>query len=107
MVALKPGKEWVAFTLAIGMATALNVFTGAVLWDALFNEAPGLSENGTQVLTGWGGGIVGVLGAYVGYRAGASDGAQKGPGAAAGGAAAPGPGEGLSGPQSGAQASSE
>lgn len=61
-----PGRDWVAVTLAIGVATALNIFTFAVLYDAIFAERAGLSENGTQVLTGWGGGVIGVLGAYIG-----------------------------------------
>ena len=62
--------EIVAILLAVGIATALNAITFAVVYDALFSDAPGLSENATQVLTGWGGGIIGILGAYVGYRAG-------------------------------------
>ena len=61
---------WVAVILAVGMATALNAITFAVLYDAIRSEGPGLSENATQVLTGWGGGIIGVLGAYIGYRVG-------------------------------------
>ena len=61
---------WVAIILAVGMATALNAITFAVLYDAIFSKGPGLSENATQVLTGWGGGIIGVLGAYIGYRVG-------------------------------------
>lgn len=63
-------RDWVAVVLAIGMATALNLFTLAILYDALFSTAPGLSENATQILTGWGGGIVGILGAVFGYHAG-------------------------------------
>lgn len=66
---MRPSRDWVAITIAVGISTALNVFTVAVLWDALFSERSGLSENGTQVLTGWGGGMVGVLGAYIGARA--------------------------------------
>lgn len=66
------GSYLVAAILAIGMCTALNAFTIAVLIDALSSAAPGLSENATQILTGWGGGIVGIIGAVVGYQAGAS-----------------------------------
>jgi len=64
---------WVAVILAVGICTALNAITFAVLYAALFGESDvpgGLSENATQVLTGWGGGIIGILGAYVGYRLG-------------------------------------
>lgn len=66
-----PTRDWIALTLAIGLCTALNLFAVAVLYDALFNDQDaGLSENATQVLTGWGGGIIGILGAVFGYRAG-------------------------------------
>jgi hypothetical protein len=52
--------------------------TIAVLWAAIDNKGnEGISENGTQVLTGWGGGILGVLGAYVGYKA--ASGGRGGP----------------------------
>jgi hypothetical protein len=66
-------RDWIALTLAIGMCTALNVMTIAVLYDALVNHADaGLSENATQILTGWGGGIIGILGTVFGYRAGSA-----------------------------------
>lgn len=62
-------KDWVVVILAIGLVTALNLITVAVLWDALFNQnPPGLTDNAVQLLTGWGGGIIGVVGAYVGYK---------------------------------------
>ena len=62
---------WLAvLVLAVGLSTALNVITFAVVYDAIASKGSGLSENATQVLTGWGGGIIGVLGAYVGYKAG-------------------------------------
>lgn len=62
--------DWVALILAIGLATALNLITFAVLYDAVRSDTPGLSENATQILTGWGGGVIGILGAVFGYRAG-------------------------------------
>ena len=65
--------ERVAVILAIGIASALNFVTLALVWAAfnrLGTTGQGLSENGTQLLTGWGGGIIGVLGAYVGYSFG-------------------------------------
>jgi hypothetical protein len=61
---------WVALILAVGLATALNIIVVAVLWDAVRSQGPGLSENATQILTGWGGGMIGILGGIVGYRAG-------------------------------------
>lgn len=62
----------VAVILAVGICTALNLFTIAVLTDAVFSSAPGLSENSTQILNSWGTGIISIIGAVVGYRAGAA-----------------------------------
>lgn len=64
------GRDAVAIILAIGVATAVNIITLAVLLDALLSEGPGLSENATQILTGAFGAILGVLGSFVGYHAG-------------------------------------
>lgn len=58
-----------AIILAIGLATALNCVTFAVLYDAIMSEGPGLSENATQVMVTGFGGIIGVLGGYLGARA--------------------------------------
>lgn len=63
------GRDWVALTLAIGIATAINIIVFAVLWDAIYSSDSGLSENATQVLTAAFGGIIGVLGSYVGFKA--------------------------------------
>jgi hypothetical protein len=63
------GTEWVAIVIAAGFALGFNLFCFAVLYDAVTNDAP-LSENATQVLTGWGGGMVGLLGGFMGYRVG-------------------------------------
>jgi hypothetical protein len=60
------------FVIALAIGTAMNMFTLAVLYDAIFSRGPGLSSNATQVLTGWGGGMIGIIGAYVGYRASSS-----------------------------------
>lgn len=64
------GAYVVAIILAVGICTALNILTVATVVDALFSVAPGISENATQILTGWGGGVVGVIGAVVGYNVG-------------------------------------
>ena len=64
------GRDWVAIILAVGIATAINLITFAVLYDAVFSAGPGLSENATQVLTTAFGGIIGVLGAFVGFKTG-------------------------------------
>lgn len=63
------GREWVAIVLAVGLAVSLVIMVSAVFYDALRSDTPGLSENATQILTGWGGGVVGVLGGYIGGRA--------------------------------------
>ena len=71
---MKPSITIVAIILSIGIVVALNVMTVAALWVAIAptdpNLIPRLGENSTQVLTGWGGGIIGVIGAYVGYAIG-------------------------------------
>jgi len=59
------GTEWVAIIIAVGFVLGFNLFCFAVLYTAIQNDAP-LSENATQVLTGWGGGMVGLLGGFVG-----------------------------------------
>lgn len=62
-------REIVAIILAVGLATAVNCITFAVLYDAIMSEGPGLSDNATQVLVGSLGGIIGLLGSHLGYRA--------------------------------------
>jgi sulfite exporter TauE/SafE len=65
-----PDRDWIALVLAIGLCTALNLLCVGVVWDAVRSDTPGISENATQILTGWGGGVVGILGAMLGYKAG-------------------------------------
>jgi len=72
-------RDLVAIILAAGVATSLNFITLAALWTAVAGKSDvrgGLSENAVQVITGLGGGAIGVLGAYIGFKAGA---AQNGP----------------------------
>ena len=70
-------RDWVMLTLAIGLALAIDLLTAGVLYDAIFSEGPGLSDNATQILTTAFGGIIGVLGGYVGYKAGVSNGKDQ------------------------------
>lgn len=77
-------RDTVALILAIGLASALNLITMGVLLMAAKSEPAGLSENATQILTGWGGGIIGILGAVFGYRAGAQQTADRATDQAAG-----------------------
>lgn len=71
------GKDWVALVLTIGLCTATNILVIAVLYDAVFSEGPGLSENATQILVAVFGGMIGVIGSYIGYRAGSIDQQQR------------------------------
>lgn len=58
-----------AIILAIGIATSVNFITLAVFYDAVINEGAELSENATQILVAAFGGIIGILGSYIGFRA--------------------------------------
>ncbi|MBD3941945.1 hypothetical protein IF188_09585 [Microbacterium sp. NEAU-LLC] len=63
----RAGATLVALVLAVGICTALNLFVFAVLYDALVNgDQAGISENATQILSGWGGGIISIISAVVG-----------------------------------------
>lgn len=64
----------VALALAVALGLSLVLLTAGVLYDAIASKGPGLSDNATQVLVAGFGGIIGVLGSYVGYRAGAANG---------------------------------
>lgn len=66
-------RGWVAVILAVGVATTTVGFATAVLYDAIASKGPGLSDNATQVLTAALGGMIGVLGAYVGTQAAKRD----------------------------------
>lgn len=60
-----------AIILAVGIAVALLMLTGTALYATIHHDMdPPRLVAITQMLTGWGGGIVGVLGAYVGYSFG-------------------------------------
>jgi hypothetical protein len=63
------GKDWVAIILAIGMSTAINLFIVGV-WIADYSAHRPLSQQSSLVLTTVFGGIIGILGSYIGYRAG-------------------------------------
>jgi amino acid transporter len=52
----------VAVLMLVALSSVLNVWLGR-------NPTPSLGENTTQVLTSVGGGIIGVLGSYIGYYA--------------------------------------
>ena len=66
-------RDWLgllAVVLGVSLGVAVWTITAAVLWDAIVHpEQSGLSDNATQVLTAAFGGIIGVLGSFVGFRA--------------------------------------
>jgi hypothetical protein len=63
--------DWVAGILAAGLVLAINTITIATLYGVITRPpGDGISPNAAQVLTTAFGGIIGVLGSYVGYRAG-------------------------------------
>lgn len=73
-------RDLVAVILALGLVASLFAIVVAVLYDAIASQGPGLSENATQILTGAFGGIIGLLGGYLGYKAGrAASGKDDGP----------------------------
>lgn len=64
----------VAVILAASIGIAINLFivtAGVEAFLAPSGLPIGLSDNATQVLTGWGGGIIGIVGALVGMNVGA------------------------------------
>jgi hypothetical protein len=63
-------RDIVAVILAIGLAVAVVMLMAGVLWDALHSDSPGISENATQLITMAFGGIIGILGSFLGYKAG-------------------------------------
>lgn len=70
-------RDAVALVLAVGLSFAMVMLMFGVVWDAVRSDTPGISENSTQIITTAFGGIIGVLGSYLGYRAGAA-GTSKG-----------------------------
>lgn len=59
----------VAIILASGISLGLLLVAAGSLMNTVRVE-DNVGDHITQILTGWGGGMVGVLGAYVGYTFG-------------------------------------
>ena len=70
-------RERVPIILAVGLVVAINLICFAVVYDALFHDDAGLSENSTQILSTTFGGIIGVLGAALGFRQGREAGSDR------------------------------
>lgn len=66
------GKDWVAIILALAISTGLVLLVIGGFTIQLVLRVP-TSENVAQVLTNVVGGLVAILGSYVGYRASKSD----------------------------------
>jgi hypothetical protein len=66
----KPSRDWVALTLAFGLSTAVNLIVLGVLMAAYERGRKtgdyAISENATQILIAAFGGMIGVIGGYVG-----------------------------------------
>ena len=64
--------DWVAVILSLGVAVSMIILITGVVWGAIKHgsTAATLTENETQVLIAAFGGIFGILGAYLGFRAG-------------------------------------
>ena len=63
----------VAIILSLSIGVALNIFIIMAGIEAYANSITlpiGLSDNATQILGAWGGGIISVIGALVGVRIG-------------------------------------
>jgi Co/Zn/Cd efflux system component len=71
-----PGRDRVALALAVGLALGIVIICTAVAINAVQHAEP-LSDNATQVLTAAFAGIVGALGAYLGFRAGDAHGRRR------------------------------
>ena len=69
-------KDLVALILAVAVGTAINIVVLAVMWDAIHLGAE-ISENGTQVISAVLGGVIGILGSYLGYSTAARRQAER------------------------------
>ena len=71
----RQGPDAVALVLAIGLCAIGSLILLATVVQILDHQTPDLtlSENATQILVAAIGGLVGVLGAYMGYRLGHRD----------------------------------
>ena len=64
-----PARDWALVVLAFGLALAVNIMAVGILLDAFENNEQ-LSDNAAQVLSTVFGGMIGILGSALGYRAG-------------------------------------
>ena len=62
----RSGRDLVALLLAAALFVAVAFASASVLYGVIVNERRNLGDAATQLLTALFGGIVGILGAYVG-----------------------------------------
>ena len=67
---MRAPEGWVAIILAIGLALALDLLVAGVLYEAITGDGDPLSDRGAQAISAIFGGVLGILGAFLGYRAG-------------------------------------
>ena len=62
--------DWIALVLAVGLVMTAAEIGLALIINVIegHNPTPTLGENTTQVLIGVTGGLIGVLGSYLGYK---------------------------------------
>ena len=64
----KGNTDAVVLVIALGLAIAVDLICFAAVWSAIATDTA-LSDNATQVIGAAIGGLVGILGGYVGFRA--------------------------------------
>lgn len=81
LVDLNVAVVMVGIILAASFGLSMVLFCAAMFYDATRNPGAELSENATQVLNGWGGGVTailsGVISGVVGHRIGLTQGAAS------------------------------
>ena len=69
-------RDRIAVILAIGLVLSLIIITVAVLWIAIVRNTS-ISEQGSRILTVLLGGLIGILGAYMGFYFGKKNGSSE------------------------------
>lgn len=64
----KSGRDRVALLLAAALFTAVAFASVSILYATIVNERRSVTDATTQLLTALFGGIVGILGAYIGTK---------------------------------------
>jgi cytochrome b subunit of formate dehydrogenase len=62
-------RDTVALILAVSFAAGVLLVTGAILWAVIRSETATIDETASQLLVLLFGGLIGILGSYVGHKA--------------------------------------